>query len=69
MLTHEERLTKPEHLAMDCAGSERAPDGDGVFSNASCFVFDGEELDFGSRGVTAQDPRFGSASFCLPGVA
>ena len=69
MLTHEERLTKPEHLAMDCAGSERAPGGDGRFVRASFFDFGGEGLDFYSDGVRRQYPGFGSLGLCLPGAA
>lgn len=69
LLLHSERLTKPEHLAIDCAGTERAPDGDGDFRYASYFSFRDEQLRFDSGGVTDWYPRFGSASFCLPGVA
>lgn len=69
MLFHAERLTAYEHLAMDCAGTQRAPGGGGDFRSASCFDFSDEELRFRSDVVASRLPRFGSASFCLPGVA
>lgn len=69
LLFHMERLTRLEHLAIDCAGTECAPGGDGAFRYASCFRFDGEKLYFDLYGVARQYPNFGSASFCLPGVA
>ena len=69
LLFHAERLTKSEHLAMDCAGTERAPAGGGDFRRASCFFFSDEGLNFYAYGLGVQSPLFGSASFCLPGVA
>jgi hypothetical protein len=69
LLFHEECLTKPEHLAMDCAGTERAPGGAGDFRAASYFRFEFKKLYFRSSDVVDRGPDFGSASFCLPGVA
>ena len=52
VLTHPERLVRWEELDMDCPGDEFAPDGDGGFSGAPCFLFCGGRV--GS-------PRTGSA--------
>ena len=66
LLVHPERLTRIEDLAMDCPGSERAPEAVGQFVRAPYFFFGGGRLRFVTRGVGDAYPLFGSASALLP---
>ena len=69
LITHPERLLKSEDLAIDCAGSERAPEADGQFVSAPCFCFRGDELEFGGSALDDANPDYGSASAFLPAPA
>ncbi len=65
-LTHPARFVRWDQLHVDCAGDEFAPKAGGVFSNAPCWYFSGDRLEFGSRPVGIARPGYGSASAFLP---
>ena len=62
LLTHPERLTHVDHLWIDCAGSEFAPESGVDFSRFPfCYFYDGR-LGFNWLRVSRYAPRYGSAS-------
>lgn len=69
ILSHPERLVCWEQLHIDCPGDEYSPDGDGVFSSAPIFNFDGGEFKFSASWVGDADELYGSASGFLPAEA
>ncbi|MDD5696721.1 MAG: hypothetical protein PHO90_01970 [Candidatus Pacebacteria bacterium] len=62
ILTHQDRLANYDDLWIDCAGNEYAPGGDGDFSYAPYFHFDGGEVKFGTYWVGSALSHYGSAS-------
>ncbi len=62
LLTHHARLTHVDHLWIDCAGSEFAPESDVDFACCPIWNFRGDELGFDWRRVSDCDPGCGSAS-------
>jgi hypothetical protein len=66
ILTHPERLQHYDDLWIDCAGDVYAPEGDGDFSRAPYFVFNGGEVGFDAIRSDGADSHFGSSSGFLP---
>ena len=62
LLTHPERLADYEHLGIDCAGVEYAPNADRNFSHSLYFIWDEQGLCFDCSYAEAIGPGFGSAS-------
>jgi len=66
-LVHPERYVRWEELDTDCPGDEFAPGAGGVFSGAPIWGFGGDELRFGTGGVSGARACFGSVSaFVVP---
>lgn len=57
-----DRLTKYEHLGIDCPGTKYSPGADGKFSYSVYFYWDDDALHFGDDGADDASRRFGSAS-------
>ncbi len=66
LLTHPERLVSYDDLWIDCAGDEYAPDADGDFSLAPCFLFRADGVGFGAGWFDYALSLYGSASGVLP---
>lgn len=69
LLTHPERLQDYDDLWINCAGDKYAPDADGDFSDAPCFLFDEGKVEFVTVFTVWFDNAFshcGSASASLP---
>ncbi len=66
LLTHPERLKHVDHLWIDCAGSEFAPDSGEVFTCFPCWGFNGSKLGFRWSRVSFFSPDCGSASGVSP---
>ncbi len=62
LLTHPEREVDWEHLHVDCAGDEFAPDGDGKFSAAPVFCFYEGNLEFDVDPIDRFFEHYGAAS-------
>jgi hypothetical protein len=67
LLTHPNRLQNVNDLWIDCAGDEYDdPVSDARFGQAPCFVWDGDEVRFGTRGVGGASECYGSSSGFVP---
>lgn len=66
LLTHPIRLQHYDDLWIDCAGDEWSPDAGGVFSESPCFIFDGDEVKFGTVDVAVAHAYDGAASGFSP---
>jgi hypothetical protein len=62
LLTHPERLMNYDDLWVDCAGDEFSPGGDGFFSCAPYFRFDGDKVKFVTYDVDDAYDFYGTAS-------
>ena len=68
LTVHPERIARFGDLAMDCPGSERAPEADGQFVCAPSFDFYDGRLEFGADALGSASPYCGSASGFLPAL-
>jgi hypothetical protein len=66
ILTHADRLQNVDDLWLDCAGDEYAPDADGDFSRAPCFMFSVGKVRFGAGWTDVADGCCGSVSAFIP---
>jgi hypothetical protein len=64
--THPKRLENYDDLWIDCLGDEFSPDGDGEFSRALCFGWNGDRVGFDAGCVSIADDSFGTASGFSP---
>jgi len=62
LIIQPDRLTKFEHLGIDCPGTKYSRDADGGFSCSVCFGWRGGLLHFGSGWADSASRLFGSAS-------
>jgi hypothetical protein len=65
LLTHPERLSRPDQLYVDCGGDEYTASDERQFSEAPYFRFLDGTVGFGTSWIGYVDPYFGSASAFL----
>ena len=61
LMTQPERMSKFEHLGMDCPNNAYSPDAVGQFNNSVCWYFNDDGLRFGDGSAGDQIQSFGSA--------
>lgn len=62
LIVQPDRLTKFEHLSIDCPATKYSPDADGRFSYSACFRWHDDELLFDNNWADDAYQSFGSAS-------